>query len=220
MTRVTKHIRHAAHKAGTARAHHKVKRLHKADKFDALLSPQFAENNRSTRQEVIAGVIAGGLLLIFVLALLVLGPSSLGSLSGKSPKPVVTVSAPKPIIANQQFLQLTLDNWTYSGGGPQFRAYAGFRFVVVNVAIAHKYAVPTWLAPSLQSYVQDGAGQQYQLTPDDEIKQPLVAKEYKPGEVATGELAYEVPGSAKQLAWCYDLGRGTDKTAPLCIDLR
>lgn len=220
MNRLTKPARHVAHKVGTAHAHRKVKKLHKKGTFDAMLSPEFIVAERTTRQEIIAGVVAGLLLISFIVVTLVWGFPSIGSLFGTGNTPVKTVATAQPVIAQNNDLELKLQSWHLSGGGKDFKAYPGFRYVVVNVQIQHRHHLPTWLAPSLQSYVMDQSGQQYQLTPDDEITDPLPAKEYKVDEAATGGLAYEVPAGAKQLQWCYDLGRNTPDSAPLCVGLK
>lgn len=137
---------------------------------------------------------------------------------GKNTSQTSTVLKPK--IVSSSSLQLTLNSWRLSGGGESFKAYPGFDFVVIDVSILHKLSEPTWLAPALQSYVMDESGQQYKLTPDDEINNPLPSQEYAPGTVAKGQLAYEVPSGSRQLKWCYDLQSGTSTPNPLCIALR
>lgn len=222
MTNIKHHAKHATRKVRTVRAKRKLRRWDAKDKLDTMLSPDFQPHERTTRQEITAGIIAGLLLLVFVMIVLLVGVPNIHRLTthNTATKQSGTHTAAQPVVAEQTYLRLTLNSWRFSEGGKVFHTYPGFRFVVLRVGIQHKYPTPTWLAPSLQSYVQDESGQQYQLTPDDEITEPLVAKQYAPGEVATGQLAYEVPQSAGKLSWCYDLGRGTAQSSPLCIVLR
>jgi hypothetical protein len=209
--RLKHHIRHRV----------QTKRARKAARTEHLLVPEFMVHTRTSRQELIAGIVLGIVAISFVWSVVVYGlPGLLHVFKSNTSSPKTTVvKTSAPIVTSGEFLQVTLNRWSYTNGGPTFKPYVGFRFVVVDVQLIQKHTQPVWLAPALQSYVMDATGQQYKLIPDDGIAHPFVAKAYDPGKTAAGQLAYEIPNQAAGLRWCYDLSTGTAHPTPVCVAL-
>jgi cellobiose-specific phosphotransferase system component IIB len=75
-----------------------------------------------------------------------------------------------------------------------------------------------WLAPALQSYVIDSNGAHHGIELV-ELDNPLSGGQYNAQTEVSGQLAYMVPASDKNVQWCYVLSDKTGKEAKICQPL-
>lgn len=172
-------------------------------------------------QEIVAGTALGIFMVIFIGAIWLVGFKSSWHLihpSSNTPKQAalqkpVTVKAP---VTSAEF-EITLYRHWSNKGGEVYKAAPGFVYQIVDAGVTQHSGQAKWLAPAIQSYLMDGSGQQYALSPID-TNHAFVSQSYESGQEARGELGYEVPEGAQNLKWCYFVD--DKKTDPLCADLQ
>lgn len=93
---------------------------------------------------------------------------------------------------------------------------AGQYYISIDVTMKHTYAVATWFAPSLDSYIKDGSGKLHQIEMVA-LDQPLAGGSYANNQPVAGSLSYMVPDKS-ELTWCYKLSQDKQEDE-LCIPL-
>ena len=100
-----------------------------------------------------------------------------------------------------------------------FTLAAGDKVVVVATQILNLSDKTIWLAPSIESYIQDATGDRYGMAFATELARPFTAGNYKPQQAGSGELSYAIPTDIKKPEWCYQLAASSGGGVPLCFPL-
>lgn len=95
-----------------------------------------------------------------------------------------------------------------------FQPSPGYRYMTLDVRVTQNTGKDMWFTPVTQSYITDQSGDRYEMAPY-ELSNPFDAHSYHSGEIAEGQLSYQVGAQAKGLKWCYEFH---DQT-PLCTKL-
>ncbi len=92
------------------------------------------------------------------------------------------------------------------------------KMVAVDTQILNLRDTSIWLAPSIESYIQDKYGEKYGMALAI-VDRPFDAGVYEPQQVASGELSYAIPKNISNPKWCYALADSNGGGEPLCFPL-
>lgn len=90
-----------------------------------------------------------------------------------------------------------------NGIGP-FTPGTGYTYVIVQVEVENYSGELMHLAPVLQTYLTDDAGNRYEMAPDP-IPNPLMAGPVANNTKREGALTYNVPTSAHNFTFHFDI---------------
>lgn len=93
-----------------------------------------------------------------------------------------------------------------------------YKLISVKADITNISLGNLWLAPSIESYIEDEQGNHYGMALA-ELSRPLVAGEYAVQSKASGELSYAMPKVISHPKWCYALAATNGGGAPICFAL-
>ena len=91
-------------------------------------------------------------------------------------------------------------------------------YITVSLEIKHTLPYDAWFTPGIESYVKDSSGKKHgiEMVITDH---PFNSTSYKPNELASGSLAYNVPTEDKTLEWCYHFSSNQQTNEDLCVPL-
>lgn len=91
-------------------------------------------------------------------------------------------------------------------------------YITVEVSMKHTLPYDAWFTPAIESYVKDSTTKKHGIEMVI-MDNPFDATSYKPGALATGSLAYNVPVADKNLEWCYHFSSNSQSDEDLCVPL-
>lgn len=111
-----------------------------------------------------------------------------------NPKPL-SVTAPIDLGISDLHFDLT--------GQEPYKTPPGYKFAILTLTVTNHGGAVFNFAPVLQTVVQDGSGNKYEMSPAP-LNNPIAAGPVSPGESRTGQLSYLVPSDTKALIYVFE----------------